>query len=209
MDSLLQPWLPGSRKPGSQTVFSSDPPVNLVPPSIDNMTPRQGDTLNGTVGTWRGTPTGYSLTWFAGGMPAATGSSYAIQIGNIGEVISLRIVATNANGDSSPASSGSTAAVLPLPPVNTVPPSLSISGSSFVFAPVSSDAMGCDAGSWDNSPTSFTYQWYANGILLPDQTGGAVGLATHVGDTLHCVVTASNAGGSTSATSNESGTVSQ
>lgn len=80
-------------------------------------------------------------------------------------------------------------------PVNTALPSLS--GTLNI-----GQLLTTTNGTWTNSPTSFTYQWKRNGVAI----GGAT-LATYtttmadVGQTLTCTVTATNAGGSTQATS--------
>jgi hypothetical protein len=69
-------------------------------------------------------------------------------------------------------------------------------------------------GSWTNSPTSFAYQWLrcnSSGSYCVDITGAAgqsYGLSTdEVGSAVAVRVTASNAGGSTSARSNVTGVV--
>lgn len=61
------------------------------------------------------------------------------------------------------------------------------------------DTLSCSTGTWTNSPTRFSYQWYRNGSTI---SGAAARTYTvQIGDgaqTLTCAVTASNAAGSSS-----------
>ena len=60
----------------------------------------------------------------------------------------------------------------------------------------------CSAGSWANDPTGFAFQWIRNGTTLDGATGDTYTLGTlDEGTTLTCVVTAINAAGRASATS--------
>lgn len=57
-------------------------------------------------------------------------------------------------------------------------------------------------GTWTNTPTSYSYQWYRDGVAITGATANIYVLtANDVGTTITVVVTASNAGGSASATS--------
>jgi alpha-tubulin suppressor-like RCC1 family protein len=80
-------------------------------------------------------------------------------------------------------------------PVNASPPA--ISGTRIV-----GQRLACSTGTWTNSPTGFAYQWFADGAPTAGQTGPMhVIAAGEAGHQLTCRVTASNAGGSASATS--------
>jgi len=77
-------------------------------------------------------------------------------------------------------------------PVNTGLPTISGSGAT----------LSASTGSWSNSPTSYSYQWYRGGVAI----GGAITNsytigASDIGATLTVTVTATNATGSGSATS--------
>jgi hypothetical protein len=83
-----------------------------------------------------------------------------------------------------------------LAPVSTIAPV--ISGTVSQGAQLSTDN-----GSWDNSPTGYTYQWYADGGAIPGATSSTYQIAAiYVGSTLHVVVTATNNNGSASRASN-------
>jgi hypothetical protein len=79
-----------------------------------------------------------------------------------------------------------------LAPVSTIAPV--ISGTVSQGAQLSTDD-----GSWDNTPLSYTYQWYADGAAIPGATSSTYQVSvTYVGSILHVVVTAANNNGSAS-----------
>jgi subtilisin family serine protease len=89
-------------------------------------------------------------------------------------------------------------------PVNSVLPSISGTAQS-------GQTLSASTGSWQNSPTGYSYQWSR---CTPGCTtiGGATATSyqatdSDVGATLEVTVTASNSGGSTPATSNQTNTV--
>jgi hypothetical protein len=78
----------------------------------------------------------------------------------------------------------------PPAPVNTVPPALN--GYRF-----EGETVYTDDGTWDNSPTSFTYQWYRDATPISGETLNEYILAAaDVDKYISCEVTAINAGGS-------------
>ena len=81
-------------------------------------------------------------------------------------------------------------------PVNSVAPV--ISGSDFVTS-----VLTTTNGTWSNSPTSFTYQWYRNTTLISGATSSSYTLVQADADfEVKCKVTAINASGSGVADSN-------
>ena len=91
-------------------------------------------------------------------------------------------------------------------PTDTAPPT--VSGT-----PQEGSILTASPGSWTGSPTSYTYQWQdcasaSSCSNIPTATGSSYALQpSDVGDTVDVVVTAKNAGGSSSATSARTGTV--
>lgn len=80
------------------------------------------------------------------------------------------------------------------PPVNSVLPVIS-------GAAVSGQTLSTTNGTWTGTPT-YTYQWYRNGIAIGGATNSTYLLTdSDNGTTITVIVTATNAGGSTSATS--------
>jgi hypothetical protein len=75
------------------------------------------------------------------------------------------------------------------PPVNTAVPHVSQDG----------ELLNCTMGEWEGTPTAYAYQWQLDGATVG--TGGATYtvLPADVGLTATCIVTATNALGSTEA----------
>ena len=79
----------------------------------------------------------------------------------------------------------------PPAPVNTSPPAL-----SYTFR-YEGEPVDTSDGTWDNSPTSFTYQWYRDATPISGETLSQYILAAaDVDKYVTCEVTAINAGGS-------------
>jgi hypothetical protein len=134
---------------------TSGAPVNTVAPAISG-TAQVGATLTATPGTWTNSPTSYAYQWKSGGANVGSNSSTYVPVtGDIGNTITVTVTATNAQG-STPATSAATSAVLPAAPTNTVLPV--ITGT-----PQVGSVLTVSDGTWTGSPTSFSYQWYADG----------------------------------------------
>lgn len=178
-------------------------PVNQALPVISG-TAQQGQTLTVTNGTWSGSPTSYARQWKRNGVDiaGATATTYVLVQADVGSVITCTVTATNAGGSAS-ATSNATSTVLPLAPTNSVAPVISGTGTEGNTLTVTSN------GTWANSPTSYTFQWKRGGTNIAGETGSTYLLsATDVGTNITCAVTATNAGGSASATSNAIGPIS-
>jgi surface protein len=83
----------------------------------------------------------------------------------------------------------------PVAPVNTVLPE--ITGT-----PIPGNQLATTDGTWDNSPTSYAYQWMRGATNIGDNQNAYTLVNDDRGQSITCVVTATNAGGSTPATSN-------
>lgn len=83
--------------------------------------------------------------------------------------------------------------LLPPAPVNTVAPAITPTSGEV------GDEFTCSEGTWDNTPTGFAYQWKLDGSNVGTDANTYTPVAA---GSLTCEVTASNAGGSTPATSN-------
>ena len=147
-----------------------------------------------STGSWWGHPSSYSYGWEDCGstgdtctlIRGASSSSYIVQASDVGWLIRSVVTATNAGG-STTAQSSRTAAVTPMPPANTVPPSIITladpaevlgaaiglevndvgSGMSAVVEAADAgastaqqgDTLATSNGSWSNNPTGYSYQW--------------------------------------------------
>ena len=85
-------------------------------------------------------------------------------------------------------------------PTNTVLPGITGTAQQ-------GQTLTCSTGTWTGSPTSYSYQWKSAGSNVGTNQNTYVPVIGDVGNTITCVVTATNAGGSTSATSPATGTV--
>ena len=80
-------------------------------------------------------------------------------------------------------------------PLNTTVPA--VTGT-----PTVGQTLTCSTGTWSYTPTTYAYQWLADGSALAGQTGATHTIAAaEAGHALTCQVTATNPGGSASATS--------
>ncbi len=202
---------------GGSTSATSEPtsvvkallPSNLELPSVTGLL-QDGGLLSAVKGSWSGTgPIEYGYAWElcngSGGacheISGAIGSTLGLMTSEIGDTVRLVVTATNAGGSTS-ATSEPTSVVKALLPSNLKLPSIAgllQEGGTLEGA----------KGSWSGSePLSFGYQWELcnSAGAACHEISGAIGstlgvLASEIGDTIRLVVTATNAGGSTSATS--------
>jgi hypothetical protein len=185
-------------------------PTNEAPPTISG-TAEAGETLAASPGAWTESPTSYAYQWedcnsageACSEVRGATSSSYRLTASDVGHTVVVVVTASNAGG-STPTASSPTAVVAAeqTAPTNEVPPS--ISGYALV-----GEKLTASPGEWTGHPMSpFAYQWEdcnAEGGGCSEITGAKSQtytlIAGDVGHTIRVVVTASNASGSTPASS--------
>jgi hypothetical protein len=170
-------------------------PSNSSPPSIP-ASGAVGDQERCNPGTWLHNPT-FAFVWLRDGTPigGATAQLYTLTADDAGHSITCRVTATNAGG-SNQATSNALAAAAPGPtsPSNTTAPS--ITGAAVIDG-----VLTCAPGAWTGSPT-FTFQWLRDGTPIAGATQAKYTLTIDdTGHAITCRVSATNAGGSTSATS--------
>lgn len=177
-----------------------NPPVNTVAPVISGNT-TLGSLLSSTTGTWTGTaPITYSYQWKRNGndIVGANSSLYTIQVADSGAALTCQVTATNIVGSAAATSNTITANTF-VAPTNTVAPV--ISGTQVVGSSLSSTT-----GTWTGTPLiNYTYQWYRGATLISGATSSSYTLVqADAGNTsnITCQVTATNAIGSATATSN-------
>ena len=169
-------------------------PVNTAAPVIAG-TAQVGQTLTATTGTWTNTPASYAYQWNRAGaaIAGATASTYVPVAADVGNTLTVAIVATNSGGSSSAATSSATVSVIDIIPTNSSAPT--ISGTAQV-----GQTLTAATGIWTHNPTSFTYQWNRAGAAIGGATASTyVPVAADVGNTLTVSVVATNSGGSSSA----------
>ncbi|WP_316228367.1 MULTISPECIES: hypothetical protein [unclassified Bradyrhizobium] len=170
-------------------------PVNTVLPAISGDGGAAGNVLTVSTGSWTGTaPIAFTYQWKKGGVAitGATASTYTIQAGDAGGVLTVDVTGTNSQGNATATTASFTVGTVP---ANTAAPA--IGGSSLVGS-----TLTASQGTWSGVPTAYAYQWKSNGTSIPGAT--AATYVTQVGDlgnSITCTVTASNGWGSASATS--------
>jgi hypothetical protein len=190
------------------------PPVNIRAPAITG-NPVEKNMVTTSTGSWTGSPSSYAYQWqdcntsgaSCTNISGATSSTYTLQASDVGSTIRSLITATNAGGSTS-ANSAATSTVTTTAPANTTAPA--VTGQT-----VQGQALTTNNGSWTGSPSSYAYQWQdcnttgASCTNISGATSSTYTLqASDVGSTIRSLVTATNAGGSTSANSAATGAVS-
>ncbi len=191
-------------------------PTNIALPTVSGSVV-EGQTFSTSTGTWTGSPTSYPYQWedcnssgaSCSNVSSATSSSYKLVAGDVGHTVRVVVTASNAGGSTSASSAatGTVAAPPPPAPTNTALPT--VSGSA-----VEGQTLSASTGTWNGSPTSYAYQWQdcnSSGASCSNVTGATSSsyklAAGDVGHTVRAVVTASNAGGSTPASSAQTAAV--
>jgi hypothetical protein len=170
-------------------------PVNIVAPAVTG-TATVGQTLSTTDGTWTGAPAPtFSYQWQRNSVDisGATSSTYVLVEADIGNPIRCVVTATNPLGAVS-ANSNATANVAGIAPVNTVAPA--VSGTATIGSTLTTSD-----GTWTGTPTpTFAYQWQRVTTNISGATSSTyVVQLADAGNTIRCVVTATNVAGSASA----------
>ena len=170
--------------------------------------------LEASPGEWSGSPTSYSYQWLAceaGGqcieLPEASGPTYTAIGPEVGYTLRVLVTATGAGG-SQTAVSEETDEVKEAPPANLSPPQ--VTGSTLI-----GQKLTASPGEWSGSPTAYAYQWQScSGIGVCAAISGATS-PTHtltvsdVGHTIRVLVTATGVGGSQTATSEQTATITE
>ena len=187
----------------SNTITVQDfAPINTVAPTVSpSGTQSTGTLITANVGTWTGvSPITYEYKWTRDGLAisGATASTYTIQLADDGTTIRVEVKGTNAYGVSAfIVSSNSVSAV------NVIAPTIStatISGTAVVGQTLTASESGVTG-----SPTpTLSYQWKRGATNIGTNSSTYTLVQADAGNTsnITCVVTATNAGGSASATSN-------
>ncbi|MGO9975197.1 MAG: hypothetical protein ACLP01_20830 [Solirubrobacteraceae bacterium] len=190
-------------------VQDDDVPINDQAPTVTGAA-TLGVTLQGATGSWSGTDDTYAYQWQRDSgsgyqdIPGARSSTYTLGAADIGATIELVVTATNPGGDASASSQpvgpvASSAPVSGTAPVSLTPPA--ISGTT-----ARASILTVTAGTWSPTATAYAYQWER------DAGSGFVAISGATGPTymlqqsdeqakIEVIVTATNAYGSTGATS--------
>jgi hypothetical protein len=179
--------------------------------------PRVGSLLTATSGDWANSPTAYAYAWqrcttnntLASCTPIAGAdeTTYTLSAADDGAWIRVVVTATNSGGATSQHSSP-TVQITRLRPDNTTRPVLT--GTAHVGATLSTNT-----GAWDNVPDGYTYAWKRCTTILLDSCTTIAGAssasytltAADISQHIRAYVTATNSGGSATAYTYPSATV--
>jgi hypothetical protein len=190
------------------TQVSNVAPINTVRPAISG-NPLQGQTLITSTGTWAPTPNAYAYQWQRstdGGatwasISGATGSSYTVATGDLGDEIAVVVTASDSYGST-------TATSTPSGPVGSGQP-IATSGPTVLGHADQGQILNATS-TWNPSGASYAYQWQSSsdGGSTWSNISGAAGTtytlsASDLGHLVRVSVTAVNTYGSV--TSNSAG----
>jgi hypothetical protein len=196
-------------------VATAAAPQSNAAPTISGQ-PREGRTVTANNGTWANSPTSFTYQWqqcdSSGGscnaIAGATSKDYKVATSDVDHTLKAAVTATNADGSNTATSSATGLVSSDKGPNNTAPPQ--ISGTAKV-----GEELSASTGTWTGGVRSYAYQWQrcdANGSscqAVDGATSRTYGVrSVDTGNTLRVVVTATNAAGSTNATSGPTGLVS-
>ncbi len=201
-------------------------PADMTPPAISGTT-MLGHTLKTSSGKWTGSPTAYTYKWqdcntsgaSCSNVSGATSTSYTLGTRDVDHAIRAVVTATNEGGSASATSPPTTAVAEPTPPVETSPPPPPAAPSNTTLPAITGtttqgQTLSASSGKWTGSPTAYTYKWQdcntsgasCSNISGATSTSYALG-SSDVGHTLRVLVSATNEGGATTATSAATATI--
>jgi hypothetical protein len=199
---------------GVASARSNAAPQNVSAPTIEG-TFEQGNTVSASNGIWQNSPTKFTRQWQrcdANGancvdVAGQTRRTYNVTSRDVDNTLRVIVTASNADGQTAANSKPSPLVSSNGAPRNTTRPS--ITGT-----PKVGEQLNADPGKWSGGASTFSYQWQRcdasgnNCGTIPGSTGQAYGVRTaDAGFTLRVVVTAKNAAGSASDTSDRTNTV--
>jgi hypothetical protein len=182
----------------------SSAPINTSIPTISGIV-QVGQILTATTGIWANSPLTFAYQWRRAGtvITGAQSQIYVPVAADIGNALTVSVVAVNSLGTGIPSTSAATGQVVDTLPTINIP--AAIVGVPHVGTPITAT----DA-TWNNSVNSRAYQWQSAGVNASGP--GAITLTYtpvigDVGNTLTIIVTATNSAGSASSTSASSAAV--
>ncbi|GAA1265855.1 hypothetical protein GCM10009658_04240 [Planotetraspora silvatica] len=182
-------YVNGTATTAAVTVVQGAAPKVTKAPSISG-TAKVGVKLTVSPGSWTPAATSYSYQWKANGtsVAGATASTYTVPASLLGKKLTVVVTARrtgHANGTATTAAV--TVAKGAAPKVTKAP---SISGTAKVGR-----TLTAAHGTWTPAPTSYAYQWYANGKAIKGATHSSLRLgSTQRGKKITVKVTARRTG---------------
>ncbi|MGW8766518.1 hypothetical protein ACWGN5_28925 [Streptomyces sp. NPDC055815] len=133
-------------------------------PSVSG-TVRVGSKVTAVVGTWSPAPTSYAYQWRANGVAiaGATGASYVPAASVLGKKLTVTVTALRTGHLNGAYTTGAYTVGVGLAPKATTAPY--VTGTVRVGR-----TLTVNRGAWTPAPTSYAYQWYANGRAISGAT---------------------------------------
>ncbi|MFJ4339580.1 hypothetical protein [Streptomyces sp. NPDC088915] len=146
------------------TVVKGTAPKATKAPAVSG-TVRVGSKVTAVVGTWSPAPTSYAYQWRANGVAiaGATAAAYTLPASVVGKKLTVTVTAHRTGHLSGSAASAGYTVATGLAPKATKAPSLT--GTVKVGR-----TLTLNRGTWTPAPTSYAYQWYANGRAISGAT---------------------------------------
>ncbi|MFK4099868.1 Tat pathway signal protein [Streptomyces sp. NPDC019531] len=136
-------------------------------------TAKTGAKVTAVPGSWSAAPTSYTYQWKADGkaISGATASTYTVAASVVGKKLTVTVTAVRSGWKSGTATSGAVTVAKGDAPKATKTPV--ISGTAKVGR-----TLKASKGTWSPAPTSYSYQWYANGKAISGATKSSLVLKT-------------------------------
>ncbi|MEW1758704.1 hypothetical protein AB0393_19610 [Streptomyces cyaneofuscatus] len=165
-------------------------PLTSTKPPVISGSAKVGAKLTAGTGSWTAAPSSYAYQWKADGtaIAGATGATYTVPAKLLAKKITVTVTARRSgHPDGQSTSAAVTVAKGDAPKASAKPV---ISGKAKVGAKLTAGA-----GKWSLKPTSYSYQWYANGKAIAKATGSKLTLkAAQRGKKITVKVTAHRTG---------------
>ncbi|HET7327508.1 MAG TPA: CHAP domain-containing protein [Nocardioidaceae bacterium] len=179
----------GTGWPSGFVHFNDVPLRNTARPAVSG-TPKVGEVLTASTGSWTPSDARYAYRWRADGVAitGARGRQLTLGPAQLDKRISVRVIASKLGYPTTRATSSATSAVQAAALTNTVAPTMTGDprvGSTLTASP----------GEWTPAPTTLTYQWTTDGNPIAGATAPTfTPRAALTGRTLAVTVTASQDG---------------
>jgi hypothetical protein len=171
-------------------------PAVLTPTTAPSLagTGAAGVVLTASPGAWNVVATTFTYSWYRDGIiiPGVTGATFTPTGDEVGEVISVDVVAHAAGYYPATASPGSVSVITGAAPTATAAPK--VTGIAHV-----SSTLASTSGVWSLDGLTFTYQWWSGTGVTASEIDGATEntyqlTAAEIGKPVYVVVTATRDG---------------
>jgi hypothetical protein len=138
--------------------------TNIAAPKVTG-TAKVGAKVAAAPGSWSAAPSSYTYQWKADGqaISGATASTYTIPAPVLGKKLTVTVTVLRSGWQSGSETSAAVTVARGDAPKSTKPPV--ISGTAKI-----GKTLKASKGTWSTSPTSYAYQWYANGKAISGAT---------------------------------------